>query len=81
MADGGVTSTGGDGFAHPRLSSVGLLQRRVLSAGAVRNRATFTVTMLSAGMPASHAALAFAVDSSGESGFQFVHSLAMFTVR
>ena len=74
-------STGGDGFAHRMLSSFGLLQRRVLSAGAVRNRATFTVTMLSAGMPASHAALASAVDSSGGSGFQFVRSLAMFTVR
>ena len=76
-----MLSTGGDGFAHRMLSSVGLLQRRVLSAGAVRNRATFTVTMLSAGMPASHAALASAVDSSGGSGFQLVRSLAMFTVR
>ena len=74
-------SPGGDGFAPRMLSSAGLLQRRVLSAGAVRNRATFTVTMLSAGMPASHAALASAVDSSGGSGFQLVRSLAMFTVR
>ena len=74
-------SPGGDAFAPRMLSSAGLLQRRVLSAGAVRNRATFTVTMLSAGMPASHAALASAVDSSGGSGFQLVRSLAMFTVR
>jgi len=74
-------STGGDGFDHRRLSSVGLPQRRVLSAGAARNRATFTVTMLSAGMPASHAALASAVGSSGGCGFQSVRSLAMFTER
>jgi len=61
-------------------NSADWLRRRALGTGAFRNRTTSSAAILSAGMPASHAALSSAVDSSGGTGFQLERPLAIFTM-
>ena len=50
-----MLSTEGGASLNEMLSSAGQLQRCLLSAGAFSHCALFTITMLSAGMPVSHA--------------------------